>query len=146
MAKVTKRAVDQLVPGDDDKFLWDDEVKGFGLRCRPSGAKIYFLKSRVGRRQRWLTIGRHGSPWTVELARKEARRLLGEIVQGKDPGAEREAERTAVTVAELCDLYLAGGYPGRCRRCPSWCRVRDSNPRPSVYKTGLVPFSILFAH
>jgi integrase len=109
MAKVTKRAVDQLVPGGEDKFLWDDDVKGFGLRCRPSGAKIYFLKSRVGRRQRWLTIGRHGSPWTVDLARKEARRLLGEIAQGKDPGAEREAERAAGTVAELCDLYLAEG-------------------------------------
>jgi hypothetical protein len=109
MAKVTKRTIDRLVPGDQDQFLWDDEIKGFGVRCRPSGVKVYLLKTRIGRRQRWLTIGRHGSPWSPDAARREARRLLGEIAQGKDPSAERERERTAGTVTELCDLYLAEG-------------------------------------
>jgi hypothetical protein len=66
--KITKRAVDQLQPGERDTFVWDGEVKGFGLRCRPSGAKFYVLKTRVGGRQRWMTIGRHGSPWTAESA------------------------------------------------------------------------------
>jgi integrase len=106
MAKITKRSVDRLAPGDIE---WDDEIKGFGIRCRASGAKTYHLKARIGRCQRWLAIGRHGSPWTPAMARKEARRLLGEIAQGKDPGAERAAERTAGTVADLCDLYLAEG-------------------------------------
>ena len=89
MAKVTKRTVDRLAPGDQDRFVWDDELKGFGIRCRPSGVKVYLLKTRSGGRQRWLTIGRHGSPWSPDQARKEAKRLLGEIAQGKDPGAAR---------------------------------------------------------
>jgi hypothetical protein len=60
--KITKRTVDQLSPGSRDLLLWDRDVKGFGVRCRSSGAKYYLVKMRIGRRQRWITIGRHGSP------------------------------------------------------------------------------------
>lgn len=60
--KITKRTVDSLSAASDDRLLWDAEVKGFGVRCRPSGAKHYVLKMRVGGRQRWITIGRHGAP------------------------------------------------------------------------------------
>jgi integrase len=110
MPKITKRTVDALkpVPGRD-ALLWDAELPGFGVRCRPSGSKVYVLKYRVGARQRWASIGRHGAPWTPDMARKEALRLLGEIARGNDPSAERSADRKAVTIAELCDLYLAEG-------------------------------------
>src|SRR5277367_2537721 len=50
-------------------LLWDAEVKGFGLRVMPSGTRTYLLKYRAGARQRWFTIGQHGSPWTAEMAR-----------------------------------------------------------------------------
>ena len=76
-AKITKRALDQLSVRGRDILLWDADVKGFGLRCRASGSKHYVLKIRMGSRQRWITIGRHGSPWTPETARREALRLLG---------------------------------------------------------------------
>jgi hypothetical protein len=87
--KITKRAVDGMSQGSRDLVLWDTEVKGFGVRCRPSGAKYYVLKMRVGGRQRWLTIGLHGSPHTAEMARSEALRLLGLKAGGKDPATER---------------------------------------------------------
>jgi hypothetical protein len=98
MAKITKRTVDGLKPGESDTFEWDDEIKGFGVRCRPSGAKTYLLKTRISGTQRWLTIGRHGSPWSPETARRQALKLLGEIVAGGDPAAQREKERMAATV------------------------------------------------
>ena len=107
MPKITKKTVDSLKADSERNPLWDDEIKGFGVRCRPSGAKTYVLKYRVGSRQRWETIGRHGSPWTPEMARAEAKRLLGDIVQGKDPAVVREQARLATTVGELCDLFLA---------------------------------------
>ena len=74
----------------------------------------YVLKYRtVDGRQRWTTIGRHGAPWTPHLARIEAKRILGEVVKGGDPaGAKQEASK-AVTVAELCDLYLEAAEAGR---------------------------------
>jgi hypothetical protein len=67
------------------------------------------LKYRAGGRQRWYTIGRHGSPWTPEKARKRATELLGDVEKGIDPAAKRDADRQAMTVSELCDLYLAEG-------------------------------------
>jgi integrase len=106
MPKVTKRAVDALVA---NSAIWDDELPGFGARRRDSSAVFYFLKYRVGARQRWHTIGRHGAPWTAEEARKEALRLLGDVVRGNDPGAQRAADRKAATIDELCELYLAEG-------------------------------------
>ena len=74
--KITKRTVDALKPGE---LVWDAEVKGFGVRCQRA-AKVYVLKTRVGGRQRWITIGRHGSPWTPEKARGKAMSLLGDGV------------------------------------------------------------------
>src|SRR5215472_15742125 len=81
MPKVTKRSVDGLCPG---AAIWDDELPGFGARCRDSGSTYYFLKYRIGARQRWHAIGRHGVPWTPEEARREALRLLSEVVRGND--------------------------------------------------------------
>ncbi|HEY3909638.1 MAG TPA: integrase arm-type DNA-binding domain-containing protein [Stellaceae bacterium] len=34
---------------------------------------------------RKLTIGKHGSPWTAETARAEAKRLLALVAHGNDP-------------------------------------------------------------
>jgi integrase len=113
--KVTKRAVDQLTPGSRDRILWDCEVRGFGVRCRASGAKHYVLKMRVGGRQRWLTIGRHGSPWTPDNARREALRLLGLKAAGHDPASERDRQKGAITIAELGRRFLQEYVPQHCK-------------------------------
>src|SRR4051812_48066432 len=81
--EVTKRSVDALHPkATKDVFLWDGKLSGFGVRCRPSGEKYYFVKMRAGKLQRWLTIGKHGSPWTAETARSEALKLMGRLEEG----------------------------------------------------------------
>jgi integrase len=103
-----------------DQIIWDSgkgAVAGFGARRRSGDAVTYLLKYRAGGgrrgRQRWYVIGRHGSPWTPDEARQEARRILGAVAGGDDPAAERQAARSARTVAELCDLYLADAEAGR---------------------------------
>ena len=111
--KITKRAVDALLSNSRDAVLWDQEVRGFGIRARAGGAKSYILQYRAGTgrgaRLRKFTIGKHGSPWTPETARTEAKKLRGLIASGQDPAERRLAERKALTVSELCDLYLAEG-------------------------------------
>ena len=113
--KITKRTVDQLSPTSRDVLRWDTEVKGFGVRRRTSGAKHYVLKMRVGGRQRWITIGRHGSPWTPDTARREALRLLGLRAAGRDPASERDHQKGAVTLAELGDRFLKDYVPQHCK-------------------------------
>ena len=38
--KITKRTVDRITGDGSDKFYWDDDLPGFGLRVRASGASI----------------------------------------------------------------------------------------------------------
>src|SRR5271168_1693189 len=102
--RIGLREVRALAPGT---ILWDGAVAGFGAR-RQRDSVAYILKFRTADgRQRWYTIGRHGAPWTPDTARAEAKRLLGEVVDGVDPGAAKQAARRALTVADLCQRYLA---------------------------------------
>src|SRR6516164_3694934 len=99
------REVRALAPG---QTIWDAAVTGFLARRQKSEAVTYLVFYRTAEgRQRWHTIGRHGAPYTPETARREARRILGEVVKGADPAAEKRAKRKATTIAELCDSYLA---------------------------------------
>ena len=109
LQRITKRAVDALQSGERDAMLWDKELRGFGVRCRTSGGKYYVLKYRAAGRQRWYTIGQHGAPWTPDMARQEARRLLGEVASGSDPAETKAETRRDLTITELCDLYVAEG-------------------------------------
>jgi integrase len=86
--------------------VWDTDVRGFGVR-RQQGDASYVLKVRVGTRQRFLTIGRHGATWTPETARREARRLLGEIAAGRDPADARAARKHSPNFNEFADRYVA---------------------------------------
>lgn len=115
-ARITKSAVDAIEASTHDVFLWDDELKGLGLRTTPTGAKSYVFQYRMGGREapsRRYTIGRHGSPWTPQTARKEAERVAIMVRQGIDPvQAEHERRRQAIDLAfeayveSFVDLYL----------------------------------------
>lgn len=121
-AKLTKRIVDAAQPSDGQAFIWDGDVNGFGLRITPAGAKAYVLQYRASDgRSRRLTIGKHGSPWTVDSAREKAKELLHHIANGADPLADRAAARTAMTVADLADLYIEEGPASRPnKKARSW--------------------------
>ncbi len=100
-----------LKPGE---IIWDGAVGGFHARRQKSKTVSYIVVYRNAEgRQRWQTIGRHGSPWTPETAREAAKRILGHVVDGVDPAAEKHAKRKAASVAELCDLYLGDAEAGR---------------------------------
>ncbi|MEO4042184.1 tyrosine-type recombinase/integrase [Hoeflea sp. CAU 1731] len=111
--KLAKSVVDRAHPGDRDYFLWDSDLKGFGIKISKGGRKTYVCKYRVGAGRsaptRRYTIGAHGSPWTVDQARAEARRILGRAAIGEDPAQEKQDEKKQITVAQLCDLYLEHG-------------------------------------
>src|SRR6516162_199005 len=81
VAKITIRTVEQLHPGSR---VYDTVVQGFGVRRQKDGA-YYYLRFRRNGVQSMKSIGRHGSPWTIEATRSEAKRLLGAVVGGDDP-------------------------------------------------------------
>ena len=71
--KLTKRAIDATKADGTDRVLWDDELRGFGLRVKPGGLKSFVIQFRnrqgVSRR---LTVGQYS-----RLTPDEARRKLG---------------------------------------------------------------------
>ena len=113
VGKITKRTVDSLQPGATTILLWDDELKGFGFKIQPSGARSYVLQYRMGGREsptRRYSIGKHGSPWTPSTARAEAERLAILIAQGTDPGEadkQRRYEAVDLAFATYADKFVA---------------------------------------
>ena len=108
--RIGLRDVRALSPG---VTLYDSDVTGFAARRQKDGVS-YVLRYRTAEnRQKWFTIGRHGSPWTPDQARDEAKRLLGDVARGLDPAAEKKARRDAATMADLCDAYVKAIEEGR---------------------------------
>lgn len=106
-ARIGKRTVDALEPGERDLFLWDTELPGFACKVTPKGGKVYVLQDGRNGRDRRFTIGRHGIDVTAEQARLEAQRLKGLIAGGADPAdISRNGADRATTVAELGKRYL----------------------------------------
>lgn len=107
MPKLTKTTVDAAQPGDDQRFVWDTELKGFGLKIFPTGAKTFVFQYRTpeGKSTR-LTIGKYSDTLTADQARKLAKDKAFEVHSGRDPQSEKKARRDALTISELLDLYV----------------------------------------
>jgi integrase len=122
LPKITKRGVDAMRPDPSgaDVFLWDSELRGFGIRMKPTGAASYLVQYRNAEgRTRRLVIGKVGT-LTADEGRAIGREKLAEVAKGQDPSEARHATRASVTVAEFCSMYQAacksgevGGRGGR---------------------------------
>ena len=64
--KISKRTVDALKPSKvgvkgSEQFLWDSELRGFGVRVSPAGLKSFIVQYRTPEgRHRRTVIGRYG--------------------------------------------------------------------------------------
>ncbi|CDN95788.1 MULTISPECIES: tyrosine-type recombinase/integrase [Agrobacterium] len=114
MAKITKRSVDAAAPTDKEFFLWDDELKGFGLRVYPSGRKMYLAQFRSGGRLRRVNIGLHGAV-TPDLARTEAMKHLSQVRLGADPAGERDRRKASPSIKEFGQRFLDEHVASHCK-------------------------------
>lgn len=109
MPKLTKRAIDAFTAEGAEAFLWDTVVLGFGVRARRTGTKSFIVKYRMGSSVRRHTLGKVGSPHTVEEAREAASELLRQVKGGFDPIQAKREVNAAITVNELIETYLHEG-------------------------------------
>lgn len=104
--KLTKTAVDAAGAAEKEYELRDTLVPGFMLRVTPNGRKTFMVQYRTNAGvRRKPALGRVGEI-TVEQARRIAQNLLAGVRQGRDPSADRAADRAAPTVKELCDRFI----------------------------------------
>lgn len=105
--KITKSVVDATEPGSKDQILFDEEIKGFGLKTTPAGKKVFILKyTTLDGTQRKPTLGVYGSI-TLAQAREVALEMLAAVRAGNDPSQDRKAHRATPTLADVLDRYLA---------------------------------------
>lgn len=107
MTKITKRLLDDLhIDRSRDVFIWDNAVKGFGVRVKPSGSASFIIQYRNSEtRTRRMVIGAVGT-LTPDQARDLARDKLHEVAHGSDPSKQRHMDRRALSVMQMCDAYF----------------------------------------
>jgi integrase len=112
MAKkiLTDKVVRALKAVTRQEDYWDESFKmrraQFAVRVYPSGRKEYFIRYRTKDGERPTT--RLGDTSSVSLAeaRDKARKFIGQVYNGGNPAAEREAIRAARTFGELFEEFI----------------------------------------
>lgn len=85
---LTDSYVLSLKPDPEKQYTdWDSELKGYGVRVSPGGAKAFFVQGRIrgSKKEVKISLGRFGQTLTAENARLEAITALEAMRRGIDP-------------------------------------------------------------
>jgi integrase len=108
----TKRMIEKLQAAGDKRVLYYDvQVPGLAIMVSPAGTKTFYLVRRIrnsrGERGNTEKISLGKFPLlTVENARKEALKRLGEIATGANPAQAIRDAKKELTFAELFGNYV----------------------------------------
>jgi len=103
--KLTPLFVQKLKPQPRAYLAWDTLQRGLALRVEPTGYKAWKVIYRHHNRPRWYHLGAADAVGLAD-ARKLAAELMLDVIKGKDPAAERKAQRGAGTFAEMAARYI----------------------------------------
>ena len=147
--RLTQRRVDALAPRRTVHEVRDTQLKGYGVRVMPSGAKRYFIHSQHRGRRVWKTVADAETVTEME-ARARARSMLTALRDGGEPDAEDPGEVLFEQLAE--EVFARYGRRWKPRTLRSESRLpspadspllpgtchRGDNPRG---RAGVVPLS-----
>jgi len=105
----TKATVRKMLcsAGQQERLFWDSSLRGFGIRALRTGRRSWIYQYRDEHaRTRRMVLG-DVSAVSLEAAREAARQKAASVAQGANPSAERKRKRTAGTVIEVVEGYLA---------------------------------------
>ena len=97
--RLDQRRVDALKPRKSAYDVRDRDLKGFGVRVLPSGAKRYFVHTQHQGRRVWKIIGQAGTMGADE-ARDRARTLMASVRKGNADEAAPAPDIPFETVAD----------------------------------------------
>ena len=97
----------KLDSGVTDRIVFDDDVPGFGIRMRASGAQTWIFQYKIGGRTRRLVLGQV-SAIKLAKARDIASELHAKVRLGGDPASEKreKVQRALDTFGSLADRFL----------------------------------------
>ena len=112
---LTERRIRDSIPGPKTFILWDQQVKGLGLRVTPAGAKSFILDYRVDGRKRRATLARANEVSLKEIRLRAGNELVAIRNGETDPLTRRKQTREAPTVNDGLDRFFAEFVPERMR-------------------------------
>lgn len=107
--KLTARGMEKLAQErvTCERFVWDDDVPGLGLRMRPGGSRNWVFQYKLGKKHRRMTLGRLSA---IGLAKAQdiARDLHAKVRLGGDPAADKAdaREQAADTFDVIAKRFL----------------------------------------
>jgi integrase len=103
--RLTELAVRKLKPGSAPYLIWDTHQPGLAIRVQPTGARAWKAIYSYHGRPRWLHLGNAGAIGLADARMLAAEAMLA-VARGKDPAAEKRAERGAGTFPDLAATYV----------------------------------------
>lgn len=103
-------------PKGQRSTYYDEKVQKLAIRLTAAGSRTFYVIKRTESGMAWLKLGLFPD-LSVENARKEAEKVLGQFAQGNDPAQIRRAERAEMTLDDLHNEYMT--------RCAAFNRRPD---------------------
>src|SRR5262252_9450416 len=98
--QLTELYVKKVRPEKKRFLVWDARQHGLALAVEPTGMRAWKCVYSFHGRPRWLHIGKASAIGLADARTLAAKAMLA-VAEGKDPAAEKKAERGAGTFAEL---------------------------------------------
>lgn len=104
--KLTKKYIETLIwNGKAQHIVWDDEVKGFGVRLYSTGKKSFVLSYRDNNRKSIMVLGDAGL-FKVDQARDKAKQFLVGLIDGVNPLSQQRKVKQGTLIKDLCLAYI----------------------------------------
>ena len=140
-AKLTKRTVDATTaPATGETFVWDSEVRGFGLRVYATGRRlfVYQYQAPISGQTRRLSLGQFPAI-TADQARTLAQRAASQVADGRDPKGDDVDALQRRTIADVFPEYLTERRDKvATRTAEEWERVWTKALAPAFGKLRVV--------
>jgi integrase len=102
---LTELYIRKVKPGKTRFLVWDKKQHGLVLQVEPTGMRAWKCIYSFHGRPRWLHIGKVSAIGLSDARTLAAEAMLA-VAKGKDPAAEKKAERGAGTFADLAARYV----------------------------------------
>ena len=103
--RLTELFVKRAKPQAETYLVWDTLQRGLAIRVQPTGSKAWKCIYSFHGRPRWLHLGDANAIGLADARTLAAEAMLA-VARGKDPAAEKRAERGAGTFADLAQRYV----------------------------------------
>jgi len=124
--KLTQRKIENLQcpAGRRDMMVFDDEQAGLGVRVTASGGKSFLAQYTLAGAKRRVPLG-SCSDIPLAKAREAARTILGDVVKGRDPAADRVQKAVEVKLKAARDILTLDAL------LAPWAALRLADKRAS---------------